>query len=121
MQGVDLSKIRGGRRGQQRVAQAVAMESANRVLTRRALDTLKSIAMGEYVPPEERQQAEEEPAAEAASPREEVNEGEEPAPETERLVAPSNEAGQSVDEDQETEPTESVVGDTAVDPETKSE
>jgi trigger factor len=57
MQGVDLSKIRGGRQGQQRVAQAVAMESANRVLTRRALDTLKSIAIGEYVPPEERQKA----------------------------------------------------------------
>ncbi len=34
-QGVDLSK-------------AVAMESANRVLTRRALDVLKSIATGEY-------------------------------------------------------------------------
>ena len=55
MQGVDLEKIRGGRQGQQRVAQAVAMESANRVLTRRALEVLKSIATGEYVPPEERQ------------------------------------------------------------------
>ena len=48
MQGVDLSKLRGGRQGQQRVAQAVAMESANRVLTRRALDVLKSIATGAY-------------------------------------------------------------------------
>ncbi len=53
MQGMDLSKIRGGRQGQQRVAQAVAMESANRILTRRALDVLKSIATGEYKPPEE--------------------------------------------------------------------
>jgi trigger factor len=52
MQGVDLNKIRGGRKGQQRVAQAVAMESANRVLTRRALEVLKSIAMGEYKPTE---------------------------------------------------------------------
>ena len=52
MQGVDLSKIRGGRQGQQRVAQAVAMESANRVLTRRALDVLKTIATGEYKPSE---------------------------------------------------------------------
>lgn len=52
MQGLDLGKIRGGRKGQQRVAQAVAMESANRVLTRRALDLLKSIAMGEYKPTE---------------------------------------------------------------------
>ena len=65
MQGVDLGKIRGGRQGQQRVAQAVAMESANRVLTRRALEVLKSIATGEYVPPEERQKeaAAEEPPA----------------------------------------------------------
>lgn len=53
MQGLDFGKIRGGRQGQQRVAQAVAMESANRVLTRRALDLLKSIAIGEYKPPEE--------------------------------------------------------------------
>jgi trigger factor len=67
MQGVDLEKIRGGRQGQQRVAQAVAMESANRVLTRRALEVLKSIATGEYVPPEERQKEtdiEESPAGE---------------------------------------------------------
>lgn len=56
MQGVDFAKIRGGRQGQQRVAQAVAMESANRVLTRRALDVLKSIAIGEYKPPEEVQE-----------------------------------------------------------------
>lgn len=48
MQGLDFGKIRGGKKGQERVAQAVAMESANRVLTRRALDLLKSIAMGEY-------------------------------------------------------------------------
>ncbi len=68
MQGVDLNKIRGGRQGQQRVAQAVAMESANRVLTRRALDTLKSIAVGEYIPPEERQKATEtEPQQEMSS------------------------------------------------------
>jgi hypothetical protein len=48
MQGLDLGKIRGGKKGQQRVAQAVAMESANRVLTRRALDMLKTIATGQY-------------------------------------------------------------------------
>lgn len=48
MQGMDLGKMKGGRRQQQQVAQAVAMESANRVLTRRALDVLKSIATGEY-------------------------------------------------------------------------
>jgi hypothetical protein len=65
MQGVDLSKIRGGRQGQQRVAQAVAMESANRILTRRALDVLKSIAIDEYVPPEVRQEEEAAPEGEA--------------------------------------------------------
>jgi trigger factor len=53
MQGLDLGKIRGGKKGQQRVAQAVAMESANRVLTRRALDLLKIIATGKYKTAEE--------------------------------------------------------------------
>lgn len=48
MQGLDFGKIRGGKKGQQRVAQAVAMESANRVLTRRALEMLKTIATGQY-------------------------------------------------------------------------
>jgi trigger factor len=51
-QGMDLGNIRGGRKGQQKVAEAVAMESASRLLTRRALDTLKSIAIGEYKPVE---------------------------------------------------------------------
>jgi trigger factor len=50
MQGVNLSELRGGRKGQQQLAEAVAMESATRVLTRRALDMLKSIATGEYKP-----------------------------------------------------------------------
>ena len=59
MQGLDLGRIRGGKQGQQRLAQAVALESANRVLTRRALELLKSIAAGEYKPPEERQSAQE--------------------------------------------------------------
>ena len=50
MQGVNMNKIRGGKQGQQRVAEAVAMESANRLLTRRTLDRLKAIATGEYKP-----------------------------------------------------------------------
>jgi trigger factor len=138
MQGVDLSKIRGGRQGQQRVAQAVAMESANRVLTRRALDMLKSIAIGEYVPPEERQKAGSESAPEgesetisagesissdemsaeteaAASPRE--KQGDTP-PETQVLIEPTNEAAKSGDEAQETEP---VVGDASLDTNAKPE
>jgi len=79
MQGMDLSKIRGGRQGQQRVAQAVAMESASRVLTRRALDVLKSIAVGEYVPPEERKKDADETVVEV----EEASVAEEKADETE--------------------------------------
>lgn len=50
MQGVKLNELRGGRKGQQQLAEAVAMESASRVLTRRALDMMKSIAMGDYKP-----------------------------------------------------------------------
>lgn len=53
MQGVNLNRIRGGRQGQQRVAEAVAMESATRLLTRRTLERLKTIATGEYRPEEE--------------------------------------------------------------------
>jgi FKBP-type peptidyl-prolyl cis-trans isomerase (trigger factor) len=93
MQGMDLSKIRGGRQGQQRVAQAVAMESANRVLTRRALDVLKSIAIGEYVPLEEREKAVSVPeesaseevvaAEESAQSEEKIDEAEESIGETE--------------------------------------
>ncbi len=62
MRGVNLSKIRGGKQGQQKVAEAVALESANRLLTRRTLERLKAIATGEYVPPQE---AETEKAAES--------------------------------------------------------
>ncbi|MFZ1043816.1 MAG: trigger factor [Anaerolineales bacterium] len=60
MQGVDVNKIKGGKQGQQRVAEAVAMESANRLLTRRTLEKLKAIATGEYKPAPKA----EEPAAE---------------------------------------------------------
>ncbi len=73
MQGMDLSKVRGGKKGQQQLAQAVAMESANRVLTRRALDLLKSIAVGEYKSPEERKA---EAAAKNAEPETKVVEAE---------------------------------------------
>jgi trigger factor len=60
-QGVNMSKIRGGKQGQQRVAEAVAMQSASRLLTRRTLERLKAIATGEYKPEEQP----EEPAAQA--------------------------------------------------------
>ena len=132
MQGVDLSKIRGGRQGQQRVAQAVAMESANRVLTRRALEMLKSIAIGEYVPPEERQKSASESAPESESetiPSEESEESissEQMSAETEAAASPREKQGDTPPETQvlieptNTEETEPVVGDTSIDPDAKS-
>lgn len=51
-QGMDFNKIRGGRKGQKQLSEAIAMESASRVMTRKALDTLKAIATGEYKPVE---------------------------------------------------------------------
>ncbi|MCC6298326.1 MAG: trigger factor [Anaerolineales bacterium] len=83
MQGLDFNKVRGGKKGQQQLAQAVAMESANRVLTRRALDLLKSIAVGEYKSPEERK-ADAEAAAKKAEEEAKVAEVE--------LVVPAEEA-----------------------------
>jgi len=53
MQGMDFSKLPGGKKGRKELSQAIAMESASRVMTRKALDMLKSIAMGEYKPVEE--------------------------------------------------------------------
>jgi trigger factor len=51
-QGMDLSKVGGGKKGQRQLSEAIAMESASRVMTRKALDMLKSIAKGEYKPVE---------------------------------------------------------------------
>ncbi len=52
-QGMDFSKMPGGKKGQKQLSEAIAMESASRVMTRKALDMLKAIAMGEYKPVEE--------------------------------------------------------------------
>jgi trigger factor len=60
-QGLDLGKVRGGRRGQQQVAEAIAMESANRLMTRRTLERIKAIAMGEYKEEEPETEGEEKP------------------------------------------------------------
>jgi trigger factor len=62
-QGLNLNSVRGGRQGQQRLAEAVAMQSASRLLTRRTLERLKSIAMGEYKPGEDAAPASETEAA----------------------------------------------------------
>lgn len=45
--GLNLTSIRGGKQGQQRVAEALAVQSANRLLTRRTLERLRAIATGE--------------------------------------------------------------------------
>jgi trigger factor len=49
-QGLNLGAVRGGRQGQQQVAEAVAVQSASRLLTRRTLERLREIATGEYTP-----------------------------------------------------------------------
>ncbi len=59
-QGMDLSKVQGGKRGQQQVAEVVAMQSASRLMTRRTLERMKAIATGEF---EEKEAKEEKPAA----------------------------------------------------------
>jgi len=46
-QGLDLNNIKGGKRGQQQFAEAVAMQSASRVIARRTLERMKAIATGE--------------------------------------------------------------------------
>jgi trigger factor len=51
-QGLDLGQVRGGKRGQQQVAEAIAMQSASRLITRRTLERIKAIATGEYKPEE---------------------------------------------------------------------
>lgn len=58
-QGLDLNKVGGGKRGQQQMAEAIAMESASRLVTRRTLERIKAIATGEYKP--EEAEAEEKP------------------------------------------------------------
>ena len=77
MQGMNFNDIKGGRKAQQRMAEAVAMESATRILTRRALDMIKTIATGEYVAPAvvegegatEPAEGEKKPKKKAASPK----------------------------------------------------
>jgi FKBP-type peptidyl-prolyl cis-trans isomerase (trigger factor) len=64
-QGMDLGKVRGGKRGQQQVAEAIAMQSANRLMTRRTLERIKAIATGEYKP--EEAEGEEKPKKASAS------------------------------------------------------
>ena len=49
-QGLNLGDMRGGKRSQQQVAEAIAMESASRLITRRTLERIKAIATGEYKP-----------------------------------------------------------------------
>lgn len=83
MQGMDFSKVRGGKKGQRELSQAIAMDAASRVMTRKALDMLKTIAMGNYKPFEEREAEAKKAAEEAAALQESApaEGGEEKAPE----------------------------------------
>ena len=69
-QGLNLNTIRGGRQGQQRVAEAVAVQSASRLLTRRTLERLKAIATGEYQAGDQAEDKSEAPRKKAALPAE---------------------------------------------------
>jgi trigger factor len=66
-QGLKLDQVRGGKRGQQQMAEAIAMESANRLITRRTLERIKAIATGEYKPEEAEEAAEGEEKPKKAS------------------------------------------------------
>ncbi len=63
-QGMDLSQAKGGKRGQQQIAEAIAMQSANRLMTRRTLERIKAIATGEY---KEEEAVEDKPATKSKS------------------------------------------------------
>ncbi|GAB4497166.1 MAG: trigger factor [Anaerolineales bacterium] len=80
MQGVDFNKVRGGKKGQRELSQAIAMDAASRVMTRKALEMLKSIATGNYKPLEERE-AEAQKAAETSEETAPTEGGEEKATE----------------------------------------
>jgi trigger factor len=80
MQGVDLGKIGGGKKGQRQLSEAIAMDAASRVMTRKALDMLKSISTGNYKPLEERL-AEAQKAAEVEAETAPAEAGEEKAAE----------------------------------------
>lgn len=66
-QGLNLNSIRGGRQGQQRIAEALAVQSASRLLTRRTLERLRLIATGDYTPPAEGAKEAEAPQPKAAA------------------------------------------------------
>ncbi len=63
--GFDITKAKGGRKGQQEIARAIAAQSANRLMTRQVLERLKAIATGEAEANAEQAEA---PAGEAAEP-----------------------------------------------------
>jgi trigger factor len=77
-QGLNLDKMRGGKRGQQQVAEAIAMESASRLITRRTLDRIKAIATGEYKP-EEAAEGEEKPEETSAAENAALSESKRPS------------------------------------------
>lgn len=95
MQGVDLSK--GGKKRQNELSQAIAMDAASRVMTRKALDMLKSIATGNYKSIEEREAEKQKEQEEAAKAVEEAIASEESADAVEEAKA-SEESVEVVEE-----------------------
>ncbi len=71
-QGLDLNQVKGGKRGQQQFAEAVAMQSASRVITRLTLMRLKAIATGEIA---KQEKAEKEAAAKVNTSKESPENG----------------------------------------------
>lgn len=85
-EGFDLSKVQGGKQGQQEVGRAIAMEATERLLTRLVLERLKAIASGEFE--QEQAEGEKKPKKASAGKRSAKDapkeaEGEEKAAETE--------------------------------------
>lgn len=96
-QGLNLNNIKGGKRGQQQFAEAVAMQSASRVITRRTLERMKAIATGELTKQEK--------AAKEAATKEEKSQ-----------TASKNENAEAVFEAEENEKVESKANLTAESP-----
>jgi len=71
-QGMDFSKMRGGKKEQKQLSQAIAMESASRVMTPQGARHAQVHCDGEYKPVEET--AEEKPETVSVEPNQETSE-----------------------------------------------
>jgi FKBP-type peptidyl-prolyl cis-trans isomerase (trigger factor) len=101
-QGLNLGDMRGGKRSQQQVAEAIAMESASRLITRRTLERIKAIATGEYKP-EEAEAAEQPQKASAEEKPEAKKKARKPAPAKTTGTKPKSASKKTSSEQAETE------------------